>query len=74
MKVIILIKILLKLEPVLILKREQFNLTPEQLAILIEIKIEEIKKLENDEYQDIPKFAEKLAKQLNCSLEDLFEE
>jgi len=60
-------------DPFIKIKREQFNLTQEQLATLIGNKLEEIKKLENDEYEDIPKFAEKLAKQLNCSIEDLFE-
>ena len=61
-------------EPVLKIKREEFNLTQDQLAILLGISVEEVNKLENDEYEDPPKFADKLAKQLNCTLEELFED
>ena len=61
-------------EPVLKIKREEFNLTRDQLAILLGIDVEEIKKLENDEFETIPKFAEKIAKQLNCGLDELFED
>lgn len=60
-------------ETVLTIKREQFNLTLEQLATLIGIKIEELEKLENEEYQNPPEFLKKIAKQLNCKIEDLVE-
>ena len=61
-------------EPVLSLKREQFNLTPEQLATLVGIKIEDLKKLENEEFHNPPDFIKKIARQLNCEIEDLIEE
>ncbi len=61
-------------EPILVIKREQFNLTQEQLAILIGISVENINKLENEEYENKPNFAEKLAKQLNSTIDELFEE
>ncbi len=60
-------------ETVLTIKREQFNLTLEQLATLIGIKIEELEKLVNEEYQNPPEFLKKIAKQLNCKIEDLVE-
>ncbi|MHA1383218.1 MAG: helix-turn-helix domain-containing protein [Candidatus Helarchaeota archaeon] len=60
-------------EPVLKIKREQFNLTPEQLATLTGVKIEDLKKLENEEYGNPPEFMKKIAKQLNCNLSELIE-
>ena len=63
-------------ESVMKIKREEFNLTQEQLATLIEVKVEQIKKIENEEFEDddkIPEFIEKIAKQLKCKLEDLIE-
>jgi len=63
-------------EPVIKIKREEFNLTQEQLAMLIGVSIEEIKKLENDDYfnEEPPEFLEKVVKQLNCEIDDLFED
>jgi len=60
-------------EPVLKIKREQFNLTPEQLATLTGVKVEDLKKLENEEYGNPPEFMKKIAKQLNCNLSELIE-
>ncbi|MFX1452072.1 MAG: helix-turn-helix domain-containing protein [Promethearchaeota archaeon] len=60
-------------EPVLKLKREEFNLSIEQLAMLIGIDAEDLQKLENEEYENSPDFVKKIAKQLNCEIEDLVE-
>ncbi len=60
-------------EPILKIKREQFNLSQDQLATLIGVNVKEIIKLENEEFDEIPVFATKLAQQLNCTLDDLFE-
>ena len=48
-------------EPVLDLKRKQFNLTSEQLATLVGIKVEDLKKLENEEFDNPPDFIKKIA-------------
>jgi len=61
-------------EPVIKIRREEFNLSQEQLATLIEIKVEQLIKLENEEYKNLPNFAETIAKQLNCEKDDLFED
>jgi len=61
-------------EPVIKIRREEFNLSQEQLATLIEIKVEQLIKLENEEYKNLPNFAERIAKQLNCEKDDLFED
>ncbi len=61
-------------EPFMKIRREEFNLSQEQLATLIEIKVEQLIKLENEEYKNLPNFAEKIAKQLNCEKDDLFED
>ncbi|GAG69504.1 unnamed protein product [marine sediment metagenome] len=58
------------------IKREEFNLTQEQLATLIGVKVEQIKKIENEEFKEEdkpPEFIEKIAKQLKCKFEDLIE-
>ncbi|GAH28109.1 unnamed protein product [marine sediment metagenome] len=63
-------------ESVMKIKREEFNLTQEQLATLIGVTVEQIKKIENEEFKEEdkpPEFIEKIAKQLKCKLEDLIE-
>ncbi len=63
-------------ESVMKIRREEFNLTQEQLATLIGVKVEQIKKIENEEFKEEdkpPEFIEKIAKQLKCKLEDLIE-
>ncbi|MHA1380811.1 MAG: helix-turn-helix domain-containing protein [Candidatus Helarchaeota archaeon] len=60
-------------EPVLKIKREQFNLTQAQLATLTGVAEEEIKKLESDSYNEPPTFLKKIAKQLNCEIKELIE-
>ncbi|NHI91772.1 MAG: helix-turn-helix domain-containing protein [Candidatus Lokiarchaeota archaeon] len=60
-------------EPVITIKRKQFNLTQEQLASLIGIDVEDLKKLENEDYTGSMELINKIAKQLNCEIEDLIE-
>ncbi|NVM05074.1 MAG: helix-turn-helix domain-containing protein [Candidatus Helarchaeota archaeon] len=60
-------------EPILKIKREEFNLSQEQLAMLIGISTDDLQKLENEEYDNPPEFITKIAKQLNCEVEDLVE-
>ncbi|MFX0136475.1 MAG: helix-turn-helix transcriptional regulator [Candidatus Hodarchaeota archaeon] len=60
-------------EPIIKIKREEFNLSQEQLAMLIGISTEDLKKLENEEYDQPPEFITKIATQLNCEVEDLVE-
>ena len=60
-------------EPVITIKRKQFNLTQEQLASLLAFDLDDLKKLEDDEYAGGIELIEKIAKQLNCEVEDLIE-
>jgi len=60
-------------EPVITIKRKQFNLTQEQLASLLSIDVEDLIKLEDDEYTGSMELIEKIARQLNCEVEDLIE-
>ena len=60
-------------EPIITIKRKQFNLTQEQLASLIKIDVEDLKKLEMDEYTGSMELIEKIARQLNCEVDDLIE-
>ena len=64
-------------ETVLKIKRENFNLTQEQLAMLISVDIEKIEKLEKEEFTDKEwslDILNKIANQLKCELDDLFED
>ena len=60
-------------EPVITIKRKQFNLTQEQLASLLAFDLDDLKKLEDDEYAGGIELIEKIAKQLNCEVEDIIE-
>ena len=60
-------------EPIITIKRKQFNLTQDQLATLLGINVDDLKKLEIDEYQGGMELIEKVARQLDCKVEDLIE-